>query len=191
MYLKEIVEEISEKTEQAHALSPSSILRKVNNIQAKLFSNEFKQVITTQYDILADLPFYPCDIKPGTIIDAVVNGVEYVSQSIKKDATSPFYYLTANSINLYPTPTEDSEGGLFIFHYKEPKVLGSEDMDREPDLDSNYHLLLVYGVCIEIETERAKLEKFREEYKRLIDDFNKSQVIPDYIQIENVYGGLL
>lgn len=191
MTLQEILNEIAEK--YPHDLSNDSVILKINNIQQELFRTTFRINTMTQYDIFKDVFAYPLPATRSNIIDVLVNDQEYSYQDVKKGATVPFYYFTdGNELGIYPTPDEDSEGGLIVFHYREAKKLSSVDTSVEPELDRDFHMLLVYGalaqIC-EVFQDTAMINNYTAKYNGLIEEFNKvNDETPDYPVIEDVMG---
>lgn len=191
--LQEILTEILEK--YAHPLTVDNIIGKINTLQKELFRTIYKPIVSTQYDILADNPFYSIAYSPSKVIDIVVNGEEYESLNIKGEAVSKFYWFTDdNCIGLYPTPVEYVAGGLMVFRYKEPTVLLSSSLNAAPDFDSDFHMLIVYRICKQLAENYKEYDianGFVSQINSLMDDFNKGKQEPDYRQVQGVYGGCM
>ncbi|MFF3923100.1 phage adaptor protein [Paenibacillus lactis] len=191
MKLQEILDEIAEK--YPHDLSNDSVIRKINLIQNELFRTTFRINTMTQYDILKDVFAYPLPATRSNIIDVLVNDQEYNYQDVKKGATVPFYYFTdGNELGIYPTPDKDSAGGLIIFHYREPRKLTTSDLGAEPELDRDFHMLLVYGALAqigEVFQDTAMINNYTAKYNGLIEEFQRvNDEVPDYPVIEDVMG---
>lgn len=183
--------EIAEK--YPHDLSNDSVIRKINNLQQELFRTTFRINTMTQYDIFKDVFAYPLPATRSNIIDVLVNDEEYNYQDVKKGATVPFYYFTdGNELGIYPTPIEDSAGGLIIFHFREAKKLTASDLGIEPELDRDFHMLLVYGVLAqigEVFQDTAMINNYTAKYNGLIEEFQRvNDEVPDYPVIEDVMG---
>lgn len=150
MKLQEIINTIMLK--YPHSYGIDDIIQIVNRVQVELFRTIFKPHTATQYDLIADNPFYALGFSPKRIIELLVNGKEYRLVNIRNDFTPrEFYYEDENNaVGIYPTPTESVVGGLVIFHYVEPVTLTSSNLAAIPDLDSAWHMLLVYRVCKEL-----------------------------------------
>ncbi|WP_211749925.1 hypothetical protein [Paenibacillus sp. Marseille-Q4541] len=194
MTLQEILDEITEK--YPHGLSNDSVIRKINQIQNELFRTTFRVNTMTQYDILSNVFAYPLPCNRTNVIDVVVNDQEYRYYDVKQTATVPFYYFTEkNDLGIYPTPTKDSSGGMIIFHNREPRKLHINMLGAEPDLDRDFHMLLVYGGLTQIAEnfqDVAMVNNYTSKYNGLLQEFNKTNdERPDYPVIADVMGGLL
>lgn len=153
MTLQEILNKVMQK--YPHSYSDGDIIGMVNQVQEELFRTIYKPHTATQYDLIADNPFYVLDYSPKRIIELLVNGREYKLVNIRNDNTPcEFYYEDENNaIGIYPTPIQSVSSGLVIFHYMEPKTLTVSDLNVEPDFESAWHMLLVYRVCKELAEE--------------------------------------
>lgn len=194
MTLQEILDEIAEK--YPHGLPNDSVVRKINIIQQELFRTTFRINTMTQYDILQNVFAYPLPCARSNVIDVLVNDVEYIYGDVKKSANVPFYYFTdGDELGIYPTPDKDSAGGLIVFHNREPQKLSSNNTGVTPELDSDFHSLLIYGALVQIcesFNDVAMVNNFANRYNGLITEFNKvNDEVPDYPVIEDVMGGLL
>ncbi|WP_342416268.1 hypothetical protein NST83_01185 [Paenibacillus sp. FSL R10-2782] len=192
MILQEILDEIAEK--YPHGLPSSSVLRKLNTLQQELFRLYFRVNTMIRYEVVTGVFAYPMPAKRSNIIDVVVGEREYVYYAVKGQADCPFYYITeSDELGIYPTPDED--GTMIISYYKEPTLLVEADLKVVPDLDSDYHMLLVYGTLAQIcegfndvdmvNNYTAKFNGLLEDFKRVIHE------TPDYPVIENVMGRYL
>lgn len=191
MNVQEILDEIMEK--YPHPLTETNIISKINTLQKELFRTIYKPIVSTQYDIIADNPFYTVTFSPSKIIDVVVDGEEYESINIKGKAPTKWYWITDdNCIGLYPTPTEDIPDGLTVFRYKEPAVLTSAT--DTPDFDHDFHMIIVYRICKQLAENYKEYDianGFVSQLNSLLEDFNKGKQDPDYRQIQDAYGGCM
>lgn len=171
-----------------HSYDNADIITMINDSQRRIFRTMYKPETATTYDILADNPFYPIAFSPENIIDVVVNGKEYPYQNIKYDAQPYYYYITGdNCIGLYPTPEKDVTDGLTVFRDKEPRPLSN--LGDVPDLDSAWHMLLVYHPCRELAViARDNMANvFTAEINELERQFYKSRQARPH-RIQDVYG---
>ncbi|MFF2156060.1 hypothetical protein ACFVVQ_12160 [Paenibacillus chitinolyticus] len=193
MTLQDILNEIMEL--YPHALTQDSVVRKVNDIQNRLYRTYYTQTSVTAFDLIAGLPFYPLGYSASKVVDVVVNGVEYPYLDGKGIGLGCFYTFTAdNAIELYPVPDKDQARGLMVFHYLEPYQLTMADLGRSPDFDKDFHKLLIYGTCVEVAEGMRDIDfanAFTVKYNGLLQEFNQAKRVPDYPVIEMVYGGLL
>lgn len=188
MTLQQILEQISMR--YPHSYSDAQVTSIVDEVQKRIFRTLYKPETATTYDLIADNPFYPVDYSPELIIDVVVNGTEYPFQNIKYDAQSYYYYISDdNAIGIYPTPTEDAISGLTVFHYKEPTTLSASDLNAPPDLDSAWHMMLVYNACRELSViaRDDMVNAFIMEINEIERQFIRSRQATPH-QIQDVYG---
>ncbi len=73
------------------------------------------------------------------------------SASLTRDfqATSPYYDIQANSIFLYPVPTQNVTGGLKVWFQREPVEFTTSDTTKEPGIDEAWHRMLSVGASLE------------------------------------------
>lgn len=187
--LQEILDAIAER--YPHSLTSENIIKKLNIAQGELFRTIYKPITSTSYDIVADNPFYPIEYTPEAIIDVVVNGTEYDFQNIEYDAQDKYYYVTEdNCIGLYPTPQEDAEGGLTVFHYKEPTELTPSALTAIPDFDKAWQMLLVFRVCndiAQIALDGDMANMFATQYNGLELEYKRSKRAKPH-KTHDVYG---
>lgn len=146
MNLSEIIAEIDEK--YPNGLTSDSKVRKINKLQKKIFRSYVQRTVAESVSILADVALYPLDYSPEKIREVIVNDRKYEYRQLESDALTEFFYILDDGIGIYPTPTES--GTMIIYHYQEPTALSATNLTVTPDLDEDYHDLLVYGVCKEI-----------------------------------------
>jgi hypothetical protein len=188
MTLQEIINRVRMLYPPSSKYGNPDIISMINDAQNRIFRTMYKPQVATVYDLEAGNPAYPAAFSPENIIDVVVNGKEYPYQNIKY-AAQPYYYYVLDdySIGIYPTPTEDITRGLKIYHDKEPVTLNG--LNDVPELDSAWHMLIVYYACREcaiIEND-DKVSKFIGEINELERQFRRSiQARPHKIQ--DVYG---
>lgn len=194
MTLQEILDEIAEK--YPHGLPNDSVVRKINTVQNELFRTVFLFSTMSIYSIQKDVFAYSLPFPQSNLIDVVVDGREYIYQDKKKRSNVPFYYfLGKDTIGIYPTPDRDIVEGLTLIYNMYPTQLSASDTTVIPDLDSDFHMLLVYGALVQIcesFNDVAMVNNFTSKYNGLLDSYNKiDDTRPDYPVIEDVMGGLL
>lgn len=192
--LQEILEEIAEK--YPHSLSNDSVVRKINQEQNKLFRTTFKNPTLSVYSLLKNVFAYQIPFPKSSLLEVIVNGDEYNYQSVRRQSNRPYYYFVgANVLAINPTPKEDIADGLTLFHNKYPIQVAVDGLDIVPELDEDFHMLLVYGPLVHIAesfSDVAMVNNFTSKYNGLIEEFEKTtDTMPDYLIIEDVMGGLL
>lgn len=194
MKLNEIIAEIAEK--YPHDLSNDSVIRKINLIQNELFRTTFLVKTMAIYHLKKGIFAYKLPIPRTNLLNVVVQGQEYMYQDSKRESNIPFYYfIGTDGIGIYPTPDKDVNKGLSLFYYKYPKQLTTTDLEAVPELDQDFHMLLVYGALVQIceaYNEVQMINNYTSKYNGLIEEFkNANDDVPDYPVIADVMGGLL
>lgn len=189
--LQEILDEIAEKF--PHGLSNDSVIRKINNVQNELFRTTFRLSTMSIYNLQEGVFAYTLPFPKSNLTDVVVNGQEYIYQDSKKASNIPFYYFIGKTgLGIYPTPDKDVEEGLALFYYVYPDQLSEENLTAVPDLDNDFHQLLVYGALVQIAenfADVAMVNNYASRYNGLIKEFQRvDDEAPDYPVIEDVMG---
>lgn len=188
MTLQEVLDEISEK--YPHGLTNDSVIRKINFLQGELFRTICRETTTSYLDLIKDQGLYPIDIQKANLIDVLVDGDSYPYSEINSNAHSKFYYVIDGQIGIYPLPKEDKTQGLLVVHYKNPDKLTTGDLNKEPDFDTDFHKLLVYGVIIDIAEnyrDADMVNAFTSKYNGLLDEYLLAKQEPEYSTIREVY----
>lgn len=191
MRLQEILAEISEK--YPHGMSNDSVIRKINNIQGELFRTTFRVKTMSIYTLEKDVFVYSLPFARSNLSDVVVDGTEYLYQDSKKRSNTPFYYFVGpTGLGIFPTPEKTIENGISLLYYMSPTQLTEDNLMAVPDLDQDFHMLLVYGALTQIcesFNDVAMVNNYTNKYNGLITEFNKvNDETPDYPVIEDVMG---
>lgn len=194
MTLQEIIDEITEK--YPHGLSNDSVIRKINIVQGELFRTTCRVKTMSIFNLQSGVFAYALPFPQSSLLSVVIQGREYNYQDTKRESNTPFYYfIGTNGLGIYPTPEENIENGISMFYYKSPAQLASDALDAVPELDADFHLLLVYGALVQIceaFNDVAMVNNYTNKYNGLLEEFNKANdETPDYLVIADVMGGLL
>ena len=182
MTVQQIIDEAKER--HPNDLSPDSLVRKLNNIQAELFRTVYKKKTFTSDNIVAGLAFYPLDFDISKVINVLVDGEEYDwEDNNDREAEEPYAYAYENSVVLAPTPTESIEEGLKIWHYQEPATLS---VGSVPDFDGDFHMILVWMLCkdiAEVDGRDDRATFFQRKADELIKKFEDTNPEPELAPI--------
>ncbi|WP_028589430.1 phage adaptor protein [Paenibacillus massiliensis] len=194
MQLHEILEEISEK--YPHGLSNDSVIRKINQVQNELFRTTWRIRSMAIFNLQTNVFAYKLPFPQTSLLSVVINGMEYMYQDSKHKSNIPFYYfIGTDGLGIYPTPTEDIENGISMFYYITPTQLSTADLSATPELDADFHMLLVYGALVQIceaFNDVAMVNNYTAKYNGILEEFHKANdETPDYMVIEDAFGGLL
>lgn len=183
--LAEIIAEIEEKFPAAQSLSNDSKVRKIDKLQKRIFRTDVKRTKVETVELLANQARYPLLFSPAKIREVIIDGQRYENRQLESDAIGRFFYILDEGIGIYPTPNEDGE--MLIYHYQEPMALEISNLSVIPDLDQDYHDLLVYGVCKEVAENFAKPDEaafFDSQYKILMNEFIEANQDTEPAQIQ-------
>lgn len=191
MELQEIIAEISEK--YPHSLSNASVIRKLNQVQNELFRTTFRVKTMSIFNLQKDVFAYKLPFPQTNIIEVVVNGEELHYQDYRQKSNSPFFYFVdSRTLAIYPTPDKDVENGLALFYFRYPAQLSETDLNAIPELDQDFHMLLVYGALVQIAEAYADVDmvnNFTSKYNGLIEEFQTANnETPKGLMIEDVMG---
>jgi hypothetical protein len=184
MLLKDVVEEISEKS--PNFLSPASIVRKVTQVRdrlIRLYGSAQQQVeaVCTGIDLKKDQAQYilPCPPSSVTDVTVLINDryKRLVYRQYHNDSIKPYYYFQAGKIGFVPTPDKDVTMGIKIFHTPVLAELTINDFESPTGFDPDYDMLLVYGVLREIaQGYEETYQTLLMEYKTASNGFEKYSV---------------
>lgn len=191
MELQEILAEISEK--YPHSLTNASVIRKLNQVQNELFRTTFRVKTMAIFNLQKDVFAYKLPFPQTNVIEVVVEGQELHYQDYRQKSNSPFFYFVdSRTLAIYPTPEEDVVNGLSIFYFRYPAQLSEADLAAIPELDPDFHMLLVYGALVQIAEAYADVtmvNNFTSKYNGLIEEFQKANnEMPKGLIIEDVMG---
>lgn len=145
--IAEIITKIRKK--YPNASTDADIVEMMDTLQNKIF-RKLRIPDSVTYDIIADTYAFVVGIKPRMIFDVLVDGVSYAKKQLTGGSTgnSRYYSFIEEYMTIHPTPLQD--GTLTIYFYITPAILSASNMSATPDLDEDFHDLLMYGVCKEL-----------------------------------------
>lgn len=193
MLLSEILAEIAEK--YPHSMTNASVVRKLNKAQNMLYRTEIKRITQDAYNLTAGTFLYALPFPFSSLVDVIVAGQQYDYQATDaRSYGSPFYYFNGSkTLGLYPTPTKTVPGGIVLTHYIYPAQMTEAALNTAPDLDVDFHDLLVYSALVEIaETyaDVAMVNNFAGRYNGILEEFRRiNDETPSYPVIKDVMGG--
>lgn len=143
----EIITKIRKK--YPNASTDADIVEMMDTLQNKIF-RKMRMPSSVSYEIIADTYAFIVDIKPRMIFDVLVDGISYAKKQLTGGSTgnSRYYSFIDEYLTIYPTPVQD--GTLTIYFYITPTALSASDTSATPDLDEDFHDMLMYGVCKEL-----------------------------------------
>lgn len=164
----------------------------MDTVQKQIYQKVPKEAPPYSFTTVSGFAFYAlpsdCDrfgIKQFTIETKAGSGryntLDYLSiestQNISPQAQ--FYSVLQNNFFINPIPTAETEGkNVYVIYNRRPETLDPNNLDATPDLEEDYHELLVLGVLERIARARGEVE----DKNNFASDYNVL-----FRQYENMY----
>lgn len=131
-----------------HAYTNADIVPRMDRLQKRIFRklNTINYATTTT---IANTATYATTLKSQQIRKITVDAVDYGYWTPEEDKPARYWYWNNGNITLFPTPLT-SGLTIEIWSYRVPTTLSTGSLGSSPDLDGDFHMLLVYGVAKEI-----------------------------------------
>lgn len=147
----------------SHGFTNTQVLNVINEIQRQIF-RELQIEVRYEFKTIADQERYALPsntsiefitylgITSATSITSTTYFQEYTYCSPNDELSGYKYYDAFDGlIGIYPTPSETSAiDNVRLYYYKRPTLLSSSDLTATPDLNADWHLILVYDALIEL-----------------------------------------
>lgn len=177
----------------------------MDTCQRQIFQVVPKEAPPWAFATLSNLPFYPlpedCDrfgIKNVTI-ETQPGSDKYTTlpyMSIESNQqispTARFYSVLQDNLFLNPMPTPEDEGKtVYIIYNHRPAMLSPDDLEAVPELETDFHELLVLGVLERIARARGEIDdknNFASDYNLLFANYKDIYKLrqPEYYKINDV-----
>lgn len=143
--VQEIVTKIRKK--YPNGSTDADIITLIDTWQKRIF-RKYRLPTSVEYEIYADTYAYIVGIKPRLLFDVLIDGISYAKKQLTggSSGSSQYYTFIDDYLNIYPTPLSDTT--MTIYFYETPATLGA--MGDTPQLDEDFHDLLMYGPCKEL-----------------------------------------
>lgn len=163
----------------------------MNTVQDQIFQKVRHEAIPYSFTTVADNAFYPlpadCDFKgiKQVVIETKAGSERYddlpfisIESNVRLSDMVPFYSIQDGS-NLFinPIPTDETEGKtVYLYYNKMPNELLSTatGLTATPDLEEQFHELLVLGVMERIARARGEIEdknNFAADFNALLREY--------------------
>ncbi|MEC0265132.1 hypothetical protein [Paenibacillus anseongense] len=144
----------------------------IDAILKQIYQEVPHEAVPYSFQTVSGFAYYPlpedCDllgIKEVTIETQAGSGkfvkIEYASLDSSKNYSESEEFFTTLERNLVinPSPDNNTEGKLIYLYYnKRPATLSSSDTSATPDLEEDFHELLVLGLKSQIAQARLEFE---------------------------------
>lgn len=131
-----------------HAYTNDQVINRMDRLQKRIYRN----LNTINYNTTTTIngtATYATTLKSRQIRKITVDGVDYGYWTPEEDKPARYWYWNNGNIVLFPIPNQ-SGLTIEIWSYRVPTTLSSASLSATPDLDTDFHMLLVYGVAKEI-----------------------------------------
>ena len=130
-----------------HSYTNVQVVNRMDRLQKRIFRG-LNTLVYSTVSTVSGTSSYATTYKSQQIRKVTVDGIDYPYVTPEEDKPSYYWYWLNGSIVLYPTPT--AAGTMELWTNKIPTTLSSGSLSATPDLDSDFHMMLVYGVAKEI-----------------------------------------
>jgi hypothetical protein len=175
----------------------------MDTVQRQIFQLVRHEAVPYVFQTQEGFSYYPlpldCDpmgIKQVTIETSPGSGAYRdlkfvpVESNERLDASAEFYSIEANQ-NLFinPIPNAETEGrNIYVYYNKRPKSLSANNLSTIPDLEEDFHELLVLGTLERIARARGEIDDknmFAGDFNMLLREYKNmyKQVKPEYTQM--------
>lgn len=151
MTVQEMLDELLLK--YPHSYNNTQVVNRMDRLQKRIFRNlntlGYDFYTTTLSTSLGDYTYLSSSYQKYQIRRLLIDGIEYPYWTPEEDKPARFWFFMNNNIYIFP----DSVGksiDVEIWSYVKPTTLSSGSLSATPELLSDYHMLLVYGVAKEI-----------------------------------------
>lgn len=175
-------------------------------VQREIFQDVPHEAVPYTFDTVDGFAFYPlpADCDPLGVKQVVIETkagsekyttLRYVSVESEErfSSSDEFYSVQANqNLFLNPLPTSDTEGRkVYLYYNKRPETLSSTNLSAIPDLEEDFHELLVLGTKAKIAEARGEFDdkaEFDLSFSRLYQQYVKRYKFnfPEYSSVKDV-----
>lgn len=143
--VQEIVTKIRKK--YPNGSTDADIITLIDTWQKRIF-RKYRIPTSNEYDIYAETFAYDVGIKPRLIFDVLIDGESYPKKQLTGGSTgsSRYYTFIDAFLRIHPTPGNDTT--MTIYFYETPATIST--LGVTPELDEDFHDLLMYGPCKEL-----------------------------------------
>lgn len=194
MTVQEMIDELLLK--YPHSYSNTQVVNRLDRLQKRIFRNlntlNYMNYSTTLSTVVGDdYTLLSSSYKKNQIRKILIDGVEYSYWTPEEDKPARFWFFMNSNIYLFPNLTGRSIE-VEIWYYSIPTTLSTGSLGASPDLDSDYHMLLVYGVAKEIAEDMrdgSMAAAFAVAYNDLENDMMQGYENPEAYVVKEVPWG--
>lgn len=165
MLLKEILSEID-------LLVPNSVpmaskISFINQIQSELFRDFRLKTGSFFFYTVPGTELYDLPCQPDNLLEVYIDGKEYHQKDKDHHNHGRLFMIAGGKLLIQPTPT--TKEAAYLYYYAAPTNLTAADMDKSPDLATDYHEILTLGAARKV----AFIMKQYDIYKVLDDQYTR------------------
>lgn len=151
MTIQEMLDELLLK--YPHSYTNTQVVNRMDRLQKRIFRNlntiAYDNYSTTPSTALGEYSWLTSSYKQNQIRKLLIDGLEYGYWTPEEDKPARFYFYMNDSIYLFPSEVGNTID-VEIWYYKIPATLSTGNLSASPELQSDFHMMLVYGVAKEI-----------------------------------------
>lgn len=167
-------------TRYRNTFTPAQKVTWMNLVQRQIYQAVRHDAAPTKLWTIANQALYtlPSEVVVKNIEQVVLqdqnsNYIPLQFRKITDESTYQYYSTLNNQLFIYPTPTQ-STLEIIIYHSKIPTDLDSNKLYSKPDLDEDWHELLILGTLSRVAGARKDAvmkNNYDSDYQLLLDDY--------------------
>jgi hypothetical protein len=178
-----------------HSYTNTQVVNRFDRLQKRIFRNlntlGYDNYSTTPSTALGDYTFLTSSYQNYQIRRLLIDDIEYPYWTPEEDKPARFWFYMNNNIYIFPDMTGKSID-VEIWYYKKPTDLSAGSLAASPDLLTDYHMLLVYGVAKEIAEDMrdgSMATAFAVAYNDLFTEMMQSYQNPETYVVKEIPWG--
>lgn len=189
MTVQDLLDELQLK--YPHSYTNTQVVNRMDRLQKKIFRNlntyDYFQTVLNAGDT-----YIAYTGKPRSIRKVEIDEVEYPFWTPEEDKPARYYYLSNDGFLNFSPQASSSGIWIKIWRYQTPTTLSAGSLSASPSLDSDFHMLLVYGVAKEIAEDLrdgSMATAFAVSYNDLYNDMQQSYQNPEVYVVKEIPWG--
>lgn len=193
MTVQEMLDELLLK--YPHSYTNAQVVSRMDRLQKRIFRN----LNTLAYDFysptlstsMGDYTYLSSSYENYQIRRLLIDGIEYPYWTPEEDKPARFWFYMNSNIYIYPKSIGKSID-VEIWYYVKPTALSAASLNATPELLSDYHMMLVYGVAKEIAEDMrdgSMATSFAVSYNDLENEMMQSYQNPETYVVKEIPWG--
>lgn len=190
MTVQELLDELQLK--YPHSYTTTQVVNRMDRLQKRIY-RQLNTISSTSLTIplagVSQVAWSTYNVRK--IRSFLVDNIAYPFWTPEEPKPARYYYYENGFINFYP-PTERSNLVVTTWENDTPATLSSGSLSASPDLDTDYHMLLVYGVAKEIAEDLrdgSMATAFAYAYNDLYNELHQQTQNPESYVVKEIAWG--